>query len=77
MCVYITPLRLSFVYVQGVTAGTDIAVTAISAPADVPLPDGVRPCSSQRASTDWMPARNVRAPDTYRLSRVVEPSTNG
>ena len=30
-----------------VTAGTDIAVTAISAPADVPLPDGVRPRSAR------------------------------
>jgi len=28
-----------------VTAGTDIAITAISAPADVPPPDGVRPRS--------------------------------
>jgi len=30
----------------------------------------------ERACTDWVPARNIRAPDTDCLSRVVEPSTN-
>ena len=32
-----------------VTAGTDIAVTAISAPAVAPLPDGVRPRSARES----------------------------
>jgi len=32
-----------------VTAGTDIAVTAISAPAGAPLPDGVRPRSARES----------------------------
>jgi len=52
-----------------VTAGTDIAVTAISAPAVAPLPDGVRVLDHalpERACTDWVPARNVRPSDTDR-----------
>jgi len=42
-----------------VTAETDIAIMAISAPADFPLPDGVRPRS------DWGPAQTRCLHVTY------------
>ena len=51
-----------------VTAGTEIAVTAISAPADVPLPDGVRPRSA------WEPAQTRCLHVTYvPLTRTACP----
>jgi len=46
-----------------VTAGTDIAVTAISPPAVAPLPPTVLDRAlPEKACTDQVPARNVRAP---------------
>jgi len=51
-----------------VTAGTDIAVTAISAPTDVPLLNGVRPRS------DWGPAQTRCPYVTYLpLTRTACP----
>ena len=46
MFIYMYIYRCICVYV---TAGTDIAVTAISAPAGVLLPDGVRPRSARES----------------------------
>jgi len=50
--------------------GTDISVTAISAPA-VASPTVLDHALPERACIDWVPARNVRAPGTDCLSRVV------
>jgi len=60
-----------------VTAGTDITVTAISAPADMPLPDGVRPRSAwEPAQTrclhvTYMPLTRTACPVSWSLLRTT------